>query len=136
MRDLVTGHHGHIDAVLVHVLLHAGHEVVGVDRDLYIACSYGEWKHQVPSIHKDDRDVMVNDLQGFDAVLHLAGLSNDPLGDLNPELTMAINYQASVRLACLARQAGVQRFIFSSSCSNYGAAGDDYLNENSAFNPV
>lgn len=136
MRVLVTGHHGYIGAVLAPMLVQAGHEVVGLDSDLFIPCTYGAWAESVPSIHKDVRDVEQDDLRGFDAVMHLAGLSNDPLGDLNPDLTMEINHQASVRLAQLARQAGVRRFIFSSSCSNYGAAGDDFLDENSAFNPV
>lgn len=89
-----------------------------------------------PDIKKDIRDVEAADLEGFDAVIHLAGLSNDPLGDLNPELTYEINHRASVRLAKLAKSAGVERFIFSSSCSNYGAGGEDWLDENSPFNPV
>jgi nucleoside-diphosphate-sugar epimerase len=136
MRVLVTGHHGYIGTVLTPMLAAAGHEVVGLDSDLFTACAYGEWHETVPSIRKDVRDVTLHDLEGFDAVLHLAGLSNDPLGDLNPGLTLEINHQASVHLAELAKQAGVQRFIFSSSCSNYGAAGDDFLDESSAFNPV
>lgn len=136
MRVLVTGHNGYIGAVLTPMLVEAGHEVVGLDSNLFAACSYGEWKPIVPSIEKDVRDVEVKDLDGFDAILHLAGLSNDPLGDLNPDLTLQINHQASLRLAELAKQAGVRRFVFSSSCSNYGAAGDDFLDENSAFNPV
>lgn len=136
MRVLVTGHIGYIGAVLTPMLVQAGHEVVGLDSNLFAACSYGDWKPIVPSIEKDVRDVEVKDLDGFDAILHLAGLSNDPLGDLNPDLTLQINHQGSVRLAELAKQAGVRRFVFSSSCSNYGAAGDDFLDENSAFNPV
>jgi nucleoside-diphosphate-sugar epimerase len=136
MRVLVTGHHGYIGTILTQMLVEAGHEVVGLDSDLFAACTYGEWQETVPSIRKDVRDVTPQDLEGFEAVLHLAGLSNDPLGDLNPTLTLEINHQASVRLAELAKQAGVRRFIFSSSCSNYGAAGDDFLDENSAFNPV
>ncbi len=136
MRVLLTGHHGYIGTILAPMLLEAGHEVVGLDSDLFAACQFGPWQDPVPSIHKDIRDVTVEDLDGFDAVLHLAGLSNDPLGDLNPELTYEINYRASVRLAKLAKQAGVDRFIFSSSCSNYGAAGDDLLTEDAAFNPV
>lgn len=136
MRVLVTGNHGYIGAILAPMLEKAGHELVGLDSDLFITCTYGEWIDTIPTIHKDIRDIQPADLQGFDAVLHLAGLSNDPLGDLNPDLTLAINYQASYRLAELAKQAGVRRYIFSSSCSNYGAAGDDYLDETSAFNPV
>jgi len=133
---MVTGHHGYIGAVLTPMLLQAGHEVVGLDSDLFIACTYGNWQESVPSIQKDVRSVERVDLEGFDAVLHLAGLSNDPLGDLNPDLTLEINHKASVQLASLAKEAGVQRFIFSSSCSNYGAAGDDMLDEHSTFNPV
>lgn len=136
MRILVTGHHGYIGAVLVPMLVEAGHQVTGLDSDLFVACQFGEWQEIVPSIRKDVRDVELEDLKGFDAVIHLAGLSNDPLGDLNPDLTMEINHLASVRLAKMARRASVQRFIFSSSCSNYGAAGDDLLDESSAFNPV
>lgn len=136
MRVLVTGHHGYIGTVLVPMLTGAGHDVVGLDSDLYTACTYGEWEETVPSIHKDVRDVELKDLEGFDAILHLAGLSNDPLGDLNPHLTLEINYRGSLHLAQLAKKAGVRRFIFSSSCSNYGAAGDDMLDETSAFNPV
>lgn len=136
MRVLVTGHHGYIGAVLTPMLVGAGHEVVGLDSDLFTTCTYGDWQDNVPSIRKDVRDVTPEDVKGFDAVLHLAGLSNDPLGDLNPGLTMEINHRASVRLAELAKAAGVQRFVFSSSCSNYGAGGDDMLDETSAFNPV
>ncbi len=136
MRVLLTGHHGYIGAVLAPMLVEAGHEVVGLDSDLFITCTYGEWKDTIPSIRKDVRDITPKDLAGFDAVLHLAGLSNDPLGDLNPDLTMEINYRASLHLAQMAKLAGIRRFIFSSSCSNYGAAGDGYLDETSAFNPV
>ncbi len=136
MRVLLTGHHGYIGAVLAPMLVAAGHEVTGLDSDLFSTCTYGEWKDGIPSIRKDVRDVTLEDLRGFDAVLHRAGLSNDPLGDLNPDLTLEINFQASLHLAGLAKQAGVRRFVFSSSCSNYGAAGDDFLNEASAFNPV
>jgi nucleoside-diphosphate-sugar epimerase len=136
MRVLLTGHHGYIGAVLAPMLSEAGHEVVGLDNDLYYSCTYGEWKESIPSIKKDVRDVELSDVEGYDAILHLAGLSNDPLGDLNPDLTLEINHQASVNLARLAKRAGVQRFIFSSSCSNYGAAGDDFLDESSEFNPV
>lgn len=136
MRVLVTGHHGYIGTVLTPMLQAAGHEVIGLDSDLYVSCTYGEWMNTVPTILKDVRDVELEDLEGFDAVLHLAGLSNDPLGDLNPELTAEINYRASVHLAELSKTVGVSRFIFSSSCSNYGAAGADFLSEESAFNPV
>ncbi|MBN2304344.1 MAG: SDR family oxidoreductase [Anaerolineae bacterium] len=136
MRVLVTGHKGYIGTILTPILLEAGHEVVGLDSDLYKACTFGEGIPDTQDIRKDIRDVEVADLEGFEAVLHLAGLSNDPLGDLNPELTAAINHRASVRLAGLAKQAGVTRFVFSSSCSNYGAAGQDFMFEDSDLNPV
>ncbi|MEZ4677479.1 MAG: SDR family oxidoreductase [Caldilineaceae bacterium] len=137
MRVLVTGHNGYVGTVMTPMLLAAGHEVVGLDTNFYQASTFGEepaWG--ITEIEKDIRDVDVRDLNGFDAVLHLAGLSNDPLGDLNPALTFDINHAASVRLANVAKQAGVERFIFSSSCSNYGAGGDNWLDENSPFNPV
>jgi len=121
---------------LVPLLLKHGHEVVGLDSDLYQGSTFGEGIQEVPEIKKDIRDVERSDLEGFDAVLHLAGLSNDPLGDLNPELTYEINHLASVHLAKLAKEAGVSRYVFSSSCSNYGAGGEDWLTETSAFNPV
>jgi nucleoside-diphosphate-sugar epimerase len=118
------------------MLLKAGHEVGGFDSDIFERCTFGEGIVDVPSIRKDVRDASIEDVVGFDAILHLAGLSNDPLGDLNPGLTYEINHLASVRLAKLAKEAGVKRFIFSSSCSNYGAGGEDMLTEESAFNPV
>lgn len=137
MKVLITGHRGYIGRVLVPMALGAGHEVVGLDSGLFEECIFGrEERDSVPWIRKDLRDVGVSDLEGFDAVMHLAGISNDPLGDLNPDCTYEINHLASVRLAERAREAGVERFIFSSSCSNYGAAGDDFLDETSAFNPV
>jgi nucleoside-diphosphate-sugar epimerase len=139
MRVLITGHLGYIGMKLTPMLLAAGHEVVGLDSDLFAACTYGEdlpTLAGISTLYKDLRDVQAGDLDGFEAVLHLAGLSNDPLGDLNPTLTYEINHLASVRLARLAREAGVSRFIFSSSCSNYGAGGDDFLKEHSSFNPV
>ena len=138
MRVLVTGHRGYIGAVLAPMLIAADHEVVGLDSDLFAGCDFSgaEPALPVPSITKDLRDVESDDLDGFDAVIHLAGLSNDPLGDLDAELTAEINTQASLRLAEIARDNGVRRFLFSSSCSTYGAAGDDFLDETSAFNPV
>lgn len=136
MRVLVTGHKGYIGTILVPMLLAKGHEVVGFDSDLYQRSTFGDGIAEIPEIKKDIRDAESADLEGFDAVLHLAGLSNDPLGNLNPNLTYEINYQASVRLAELAKAAGVSRYVFSSSCSNYGAGGEDLLNEESAFNPV
>jgi nucleoside-diphosphate-sugar epimerase len=112
-----------------------GHDVVGLDSGLFDGCDFVVVEH-IPSIRLDLRDVEVEHLRGFDAVLHLAALSNDPLGNLDPELTYQINHAASVRLAYVAKQAGVSRFLFSSSCSLYGAGGDDFLDESAAFNPV
>jgi nucleoside-diphosphate-sugar epimerase len=137
MRILLTGHDGYIGHVLTPMLLERGHEVTGLDSCLYDGCGFAtDQPLPIPVIRKDVRDVQVEDLRGFDAVAHLAGISNDPLGDLAPQTTYAINHEASVRLARLAKQAGVQRFVFSSSCSNYGAAGDSYLDETASFNPV
>ena len=136
MRILVTGHKGYIGTVLVPMALAAGHEVIGLDSDLYHRSTFGEGIVDVPEIRKDIRDITVEDLRGVDAVFHLAALSNDPLGDLNPNLTYDINHHASVRLAELSKQAGVERYIFSSSCSNYGAAGDDFMTESGELNPV
>src|SRR5882724_8770382 len=137
MRILITGHKGYIGTVMMPLLADAGHEVVGLDSDLFEQCTFGEAPREFPSIRKDLRDVEAADLEGFDAVVHLAGLSNDPLGDLNPALTYDINHLASVQLAKLAKEAGVNRFLFSSSCSTYGAASsEDLLDEHAKFNPV
>jgi nucleoside-diphosphate-sugar epimerase len=136
MRVLVTGHHGYIGSVMTGVLAGAGHEIVGLDTDLYEGCSFGDPPVAVPSIRKDLRDVVANDLRGFDAVVHLAALSNDPLGCLDEQCTYDINHRGSVRLAEAAKAAGVSRFLFASSCSLYGAAGDQVLTEEAAFNPV
>jgi nucleoside-diphosphate-sugar epimerase len=136
MRVLITGHLGYIGTILTPMLLAAGHEVSGLDSDLYARCTFGEFSPQVLNNFKDIRDVELDDVKGFDAVIHLAGLSNDPLGDLNPALTYEINHRASVRLAELAKAAGVKRFLFSSSCSTYGAAGEEALDESGEFNPV
>jgi len=136
MKVLITGHQGYIGTVLVPLLLEKGHEVIGVDSELFSGCVFGNYTSPIRSIKKDIRDVQLSDVQGCDAMIHLAGLSNDPLGDLNPEITMEINHEAAVRLAQLAKKASVQRFLFSSSCSNYGATGERTNNEESAFFPV
>ena len=137
MRVLVTGHKGYIGTVLVPMLIAEGHDVMGLDSDLYGKCTFGNRTiTNIPELQKDVREVTLTDLQGFDAVMHLAGLSNDPLGDLNPDLTFEINFEASANLARLSKKAGIPRFIFSSSCSNYGAAGDDFLDENAELRPV
>ena len=136
MRVLLTGHRGYIGAVAGPVLREAGHEVIGLDTDLYAKCDFGPMSSEITEIRKDLRDLTTSDLAGFEAVVHLAALSNDPLGNLNPQLTYDINHLASVQLAKLARAAGVERFVFASSCSTYGAAGDDFLDETSDLNPV
>ncbi len=117
-------------------LVKAGHDVAGLDTDLYRRSTFGSWRESIRTTCKDVRAVEVQDLRGFDAVIHLAALSNDPLGDLNPGLTYDINHLASVRLAEKAKAAGVPRFAFASSCSNYGAAGDGLMDEESPLNPV
>lgn len=136
MRILVTGDKGYIGTVLVPMLIAEGHDVVGLDSDLYQRCTFGDNLPEIQSICKDLRDVEAKDVEGFDAVMHLAALSNDPLGNLNPDLTYEINHQASVKLAKLAKEVGVPRFLFSSSCSTYGAAGEQMLTEEADFNPV
>jgi nucleoside-diphosphate-sugar epimerase len=136
MRVLLSGHKGYIGAVAAPILQSAGHDVVGLDADLFAGCEFGEAVPQIPEIRKDLRDVSEADLEGFDAVVHLAALSNDPLGNIDPAITYEINHSGSVRLARVSKAAGVKRFVFSSSCSTYGAAGDDFLTENAALNPV
>jgi nucleoside-diphosphate-sugar epimerase len=136
MRILVTGHHGYIGSVMVPILRGAGHDVHGLDSDLFAECAFGPQPLGVPGIRKDIRDVAAADLEGFDAIVHLAGLANDPLGNLNPAVTYDINHLASVRLAGLAKSVGVSRFVFSSSCSNYGSAGNGWCDEQSALQPV
>lgn len=135
-RVLLTGHEGYIGCVLAPFLLDAGYDVVGLDSRLFVDCTYTGETVKLPSIDKDIRDIVPADLDGFDAVLHLAGLSDDPLGDFNPELMQEINLKASARLAEHAKAAGVARFVFSSSCSVYGAAGGMWLDEAGALNPV
>ncbi|MGD0123938.1 MAG: SDR family oxidoreductase [Terriglobia bacterium] len=136
MKIMLTGHKGYIGAVAGPVLQSAGHEVVGLDSDLFAGCEFGQPAPPIAEIRKDLRDLTREDLLGFDAVLHFAALSNDPLSNLDPQLTYDINHHASVRLAELAKAAGVTRFVFSSSCSTYGAAGDDFHDETSALNPI
>jgi nucleoside-diphosphate-sugar epimerase len=136
MKVLLTGHKGYIGAVAAPILQAAGHEVVGLDTDLFAGCDLGEDAAEIPEIRKDIRDLSEADLDGIDAVVHLAALSNDPLGDLDTNLTYSINHRASVELAQLAKMAGVKRFVFSSSCSTYGAAGDAMHDETAPLNPI
>jgi nucleoside-diphosphate-sugar epimerase len=136
LKVLVTGHDGYIGAVMVPILKAAGHEVVGLDSRLFRDCGFGPPITPIPALDLDLRQTEAGDLSGFDAVIHLAGISNDPVGDLNPGITYDINHLASVRLARLAKRAGVSRFLFSSSCSLYGSSGQDYVDEGADFNPV
>jgi nucleoside-diphosphate-sugar epimerase len=136
MRILLTGHKGYIGAVAAPMLSSAGHEIIGLDTDLFAGCEFGDGALRIPEVRKDIRDLTRSDLESFDAVVHLAALSNDPLGNFDPNLTFDINHKASVRLAELAKQAGVKRYVFSSSCSTYGAAGDGFLDETAELNPV
>jgi nucleoside-diphosphate-sugar epimerase len=137
MRVLVTGHNGYIGSVMVPVLRTAGHDVVGLDTFFFEDCTLRADEGRVRAIRKDIRDIQASDLQAFDAVIHLAALCNDPLGDLHPEWTRDINHLASVQLARMARDAGVQRFLYASSCSMYGAAGgDDILTEDAPLRPL
>jgi nucleoside-diphosphate-sugar epimerase len=137
MRVLMTGHDGYIGAVLGPFLSAEGHDVVGLDTRYYRDCGFGDDAPRVQVIDRDLRDIRGDDLAGFDAIIHLAALSNDPVGDLNPNCTYDINHHASLRLARLAKEAGVQRFLFSSSCSVYGASSpDDILDEHATFAPI
>jgi nucleoside-diphosphate-sugar epimerase len=136
MKILVTGHRGYIGVEMVSVLKAAGHDVAGLDTGLFDECDFMAPPDDIRGLNVDLRDVEPRHLEGFDAVAHLAALSNDPLGDLNKDLTYDINLHASVRLAEAAKKAGVKRFLFSSSCSLYGAGGEGYLDENAAFYPV
>ena len=136
MKVLVTGHHGYIGSVMTDVLSKGGHDVTGLDTYLYEGADFGPDAPKVPSLRKDIRDVTPADLRGFDAVVHLAALSNDPLGCLDESCTYDINHHGSVSLARAAKAAGVSRYLFASSCSLYGAAGDDLLDETAAFNPI
>jgi len=136
MRVLVTGHKGYIGSRLVPMLQADGFDVAGLDSDLFRECTFDGELVDIPESIKDSRDVTARDVEGFHAIVHLAGLSNDPLGDYDPSLTDEINCRASIRIAELAREAGVRRYLFASSCSNYGSAGDNFLTESAAFNPV
>jgi len=140
MRVLVTGHKGYIGSVMVPMLLESGFEVVGFDNDLYEECVFGDgsldYIPKIPYIKKDIRDIKLSDLKGVDFVVHLCALSNDPLGYFNPDVTFEINYESSVKLAKLSKKAGVQRLVFSSSCSVYGASKEGIVDEESDLNPV
>jgi nucleoside-diphosphate-sugar epimerase len=136
VRVLVTGHDGYIGCALVPMLLDRGHDVVGLDSYLFAGCTLGAEPDAVPAIVADIRDVTPSQLEGFDAVVHLAGLSNDPLGDLDASVTFDINHRGTIRVASAAKTAGIERFVFSSSCSLYGAHGDEPIDESAEFLPV
>lgn len=136
MKVLVTGHNGYIGSVMVPMVQAAGHDVVGLDTYFFEDCTFGPPSPDVPALRLDLRDVQPAQLHGFDAIIHLAALCNDPLGDLDPTTTYEINHRASVTLAQAAKIAGVQRYLYASSCSLYGIAEDAFLDERAAFNPI
>lgn len=136
MKVLVTGHQGYLGTVMVPILRAAGHDVTGLDSGYFADCVLGAAPAEPPCFAVDLRDVTREQLVGFDAVIHLAALSNDPLGALAPDITFDINHHASVRLARLAKDAGVRRFLYASTCSVYGAAGDDLVTEDAVLHPI
>ena len=137
MRILVTGSHGYIGSVLAPQLALAGHDVTGLDSQLFRECDFGVDETPVDCRVVDVRDVEPDDLVGFDAIVHYAALSNDPLGDLQPDLTADVNRDGTLMLAEAARRAGVRRFVFASSCSMYGASGtDEPLDEEAPLRPL
>jgi nucleoside-diphosphate-sugar epimerase len=136
MRVLVTGHQGYLGTIMVPILQAAGHDVVGLDSGFFAECLLGPTPKDPPGIRVDLRDVEATALAGFDAVVHLAALSNDPLGALAPQITYEINHQASVRLARLAKEAGVRRFLYASTCSVYGAGGEGLVTESAPLRPL
>lgn len=137
MKILVTGHHGYLGSVMVPILTDAGHEVVGMDTFFYRGCDFGEGSLPVVARVEDVRDIDRRMLDGFEAIVHLAALSNDPVGDLNPHLTAEINHEATLMLARAAKAAGAARFVFASSCSMYGAgSGDALVDEQAPLRPL
>ncbi len=136
MRILVTGDRGYVGAVLTPRLVREGHHVVGLDAGWYDGCDFGPPFVDYESRTGDIRDVRPEQLVGFDAVIHLAAISNDPIGHLNPRATFSVNAEGAVHIADTSKRAGVSRFLFSSSCSLYGAAGEAAVTEDAAFNPV
>jgi nucleoside-diphosphate-sugar epimerase len=137
MKVLLTGHHGYIGSVAAPILVDEGHDVTGLDTFFYEGCDLGGDRTDVAALRIDVRDVTVEELAGFEGIIHLAALSNDPIGELNPELTYEINLHATINLARKAREAGVRRFVFASSCSMYGsAASEDLVGEDAPLRPL
>lgn len=131
----MTGHNGYIGSVMAPHLVGAGYEVTGLDTGYFSECTLVPDTVTIPEIKKDLRDLTVKDVEGFDAVIHLGALSNDPIGNLNDKWTEDINFRASVKLAELARDAGVSRYLFSSSCIMYGASSTQIVTEDSPLDP-
>lgn len=137
MRVLVTGHNGYIGPVMLRVLQAAGHDCVGLDTDYFVGCEFEAAKAPCPELKVDIRDVTPEHLEGFDAVVHLAALSNDPMGDINDDWTYDINLRATIKLAEYAKAAGVKRFVYASSCSIYGSSGiAGFVDETAPFAPL
>ncbi len=137
MKVLVTGNNGYIGSMLTQLLLEKGHQVTGFDTNYYKGCEFNKLHYpQINQINKDIRAVSKRDLENIDAIIHLAALSNDPLGAFDAKLTDEINYQATLKIANLAKESGIRRFIYASSCSMYGIAGEDAVTENSPLAPV
>jgi nucleoside-diphosphate-sugar epimerase len=137
MKVLLTGHDGYIGSVMAPLLARAGHDVLGLDTFFYRGCTFGDEAAFEPAMQRDIRDARNTELEGFDAIVHLAALSNDPLGDLDPEWTYAVNYSGTVSLARVAKEVGVARFVFASSCSMYGTTGEDEIvSENAPLRPI
>jgi nucleoside-diphosphate-sugar epimerase len=137
MKVLVTGHHGYIGAVVAPMLQEAGHDVTGLDTFFYEGCDLLDEAHSFATLRMDIRDVTTDVLEGYEGIVHLAALSNDPLGELNEGLTREINFRGTVELARKAKEAGIRRFVFASSCSMYGAAGtDELITEEAPLRPL
>lgn len=135
-KVLVTGHDGYIGAVLVPRLMAAGYDVTGLDTFYFEGCELSAQTEPKAVIRADIRQLGDLDLSRFDAIIHLAALSNDPIGQLEPELTLSINYRATMHLAHAAKEAGVKRFLYASSCSLYGKSGEDVMTEESPTDPL
>ncbi|MBV8101687.1 MAG: SDR family oxidoreductase [Verrucomicrobia bacterium] len=136
MKICVTGNEGYLGSLLAPALLRSGHDVVGLDTGFYRERMLYRSKESSPrTLVKDVREITASDLEGYDAIVHMGDLSNDPAGELAPRVTHEINHKGAVGLAEQARKAGVRRFVYMSSCSVYGVAGDDFLTEESPTDP-